>query len=245
MNLHSDLHADLQSLLAVWELDLVIDAARAQAQKLAADVVSRRAVVQHAQAEVTRLDQHRSALAEGARELQARIASYVVRRDRAQRSIDMGTATDFGAVTRQLAQCAEIVDEAELSLLENMEAVEVAEASQATAAEALELAQASLAKATALQQEQHPVLSARVKEVHPRREVAFLEVNPAHKGPYRTLRAKRRPALAPMVGDTCSACHVSSSAQKAIEARLGKRVHSCPGCGAFLLPEVPSEEAEG
>lgn len=230
------MHPDLVAVSNVWQVDSSLDRLRAEHEGLTGAVA--RATEARARAEKTR-DEARAALdalVKSDRENGRELDSYVQKRDATRRMIDGGTAPDYAAAERQLAQCAAKVDELETSGLEILERIDGAKATLAAAEKALAKADEELRDARGALTARDAPIRAEMAALAPKREAAWAELPHVLRDPYADLRRRKRPVLVNVVEGSCSVCHMRVPPQKAIEVQLGRATHTCVGCQAFLLP---------
>ncbi|MDP2309801.1 MAG: hypothetical protein Q8P18_27525 [Pseudomonadota bacterium] len=230
------MHPDLAAISNVWQADVRVDTLRAEHEHLVATVTT--AIQAHKDAVAARdaakiaLDTVRSSERVNNRELD----SYAQKRDVTKRMLDDGSAPNYAIAERQLANCIALVDELEtkgLDLLDGIDkaTVALAEAEKArVGAEADERAarQALAARDAPLRVELTAALQAR--------ERVWSELPPLYHDSYSELRRRKRVALVNVDDGSCSACHMRVAPQKLNEVLMKKAVHTCVGCGGYLLP---------
>lgn len=231
------MHPDLVAISNVWQADSAIDRLKAEHEGLTA--ASAKAAEARARAEAER-DAARAALdavVKAERENGRELDSYVQKRDTTRRMIDQGTAPDYAAAERQLAQCTAKVDELETSGLELLDGLDAARATLAAAEKALAAADEEAKAAKAALAARDPGIRTEMAAAIPRREAAWAELPNDYRGPYGELRRRKRVALVNVEeGGSCAVCHMRIAPQKVNEVRLARGVHTCPGCGGFVLP---------
>jgi hypothetical protein len=220
----------------VWQADVRVDTLKAEHERLSAvvaaaiqaqkDALAARDAAKIALDAVKAEDRHNS------RELD----SYVQKRNATKKMIDEGAAPDYAAAERQLARCRELVDELETTGLELIDRVEAATAALAAAEDAC--VKAALAEREAKQAlaARDPGLRIELGAALKDREAAWAELPVDYRIPYSDLRRRKRVALVNVVDGICSTCHMAVAPQKVNEVQMKRAVHTCVGCGGYLLP---------
>lgn len=230
------MHADLVALSNLWQSDATIDSLKAEHEGLSAAVKAGAEARAGADVALTSARAALDAVRVQQRGTNRELDEYVGKRDATRRMIDGGTAPDYDAATRQLARCAEIVDQLETRALEELEAEDAARAALAAAEEAVATATRRHEEARAALTARDAPIRAELAAVLPRREEAWAALPPDLRAPYTELRRKKRRALVNTVDGICQSCSMRVPANKVNEVALHKAVHACPGCGGFLLP---------
>ncbi len=243
-----DLHPDILAVQRVYVLDSRIDEAIASITRL--EDAIRKAVARVRAGRQTR-ESVKAELAEVDKEearLEKRIDAYTAKRDKTQQIIDAGQAPDFLVAQSQLQQCAAIVDDSELELLEVMEAKETIQARLAKVEAQLGIEDGRLKQARGSRDVGRPPLESLVKELRPKRAAAWKLLPTDLRGGYETLRKKKQPVLVSLLDGVCTHCHIEARAQTVIEVVDQKTAHRCRGCSGFVLDaretEPPEEELE-
>ena len=238
------MHHELSSILRLWEHDCSVDAVRAQATALKAEVdridQSMNVLAEELQALGLEKEKHATRQAEIQRELDR----YVVRRDRSKELLRGGHSLDFGTVQKQLEQCSAKVDELELMLLEVMEAREQCGARIDQNNGAREAAVASREAAHAHWVSQGGKLRVELEAIWPTRQAAAAELSRDQLVRYEDFRKKTVVPVARISGKTRDSCHVVVANHLRIEVTNGKRLHACRGCRRWLLHHVEIEELD-
>jgi predicted nucleic acid-binding Zn-ribbon protein len=229
-------HPDLVAISNLWQVDHQNDQLREEHERLAGATRAAAATLKAAEAStaaaVGEVERVRGATRSNDREL----ADYVDKRDRTRKMIDTGTAPDYGAAERQLAQVLEIVDRLETNALELLEATENAAATLAEAKRDEEKATAALAEARAALAARDAPIRAELTELIARRPPLLAEVPAELRSTYAQLRQRKRPALVNTADNTCRTCQTRIPTQRVVETTFARAIHNCPGCGAWLLP---------
>ncbi|MFZ5476559.1 MAG: zinc ribbon domain-containing protein [Myxococcota bacterium] len=230
------MHPDLVALSNVWQPDAASDRLRSEHESLTTAVARASEALKQAEAAKAAAAQALDALQKEERAVARELDGYVQKRDTTRKMIDGGTAPDYAAAERQLAQCSAKVDELETSALELMEKLDAARAEVKATTAATAKAGEVLAAARAALGARDASLRAELAEAQKRREAAFAELPHDLRTPYLEQRRRKRPALVNVVEGICSHCHMRIPPQKLNETVLHRAVHACPGCGGYLLP---------
>jgi predicted nucleic acid-binding Zn-ribbon protein len=231
------MHADLVAISNLWAADSTIDRLRAEHEVLTAAVRGAMEQLTRAEAAIVAAGSLRDKVVADTRANDRELAGYVEKRDRTRKMIETGSAPDYAAAERQLAQCLAIVDELETKALELMEAADAAKSALATAEKEKEKIAGQLDAARRALAGRDGPIRAELTEAAVRSKVAAGELPDDYRVPYAELRRKKRPALINISATgTCSHCSTKLPAQKVVEAQMGRAVNACPGCGGWMLP---------
>lgn len=230
------MHADLVAISNLWQLDHRNDELRAEHEGLSTAARAAVAALAAAEALVASTTTEREELLGRARRNDRELADYAEKRDRTRRMIDEGTAPDYAAAERQLKQVLEIVDRLETASLEFMEQIEAADKALATCRAAVEACKATSAAARLALQGRDAPIRAELTEVMKQREPVAAVLPAEYRGAYAQLRQKKRAALVNTKENMCQSCQTRIPAQRVVETAMGTAVHTCPGCGGWLLP---------
>ncbi|MES2639828.1 MAG: hypothetical protein V4850_10110 [Myxococcota bacterium] len=230
------MHPDLAAISNLWQADVRVDTLRAEHERLVSGVTG--AIQAHKDAVAAR-DAAKAALAEAKaaeRVNNRELDSYAQKRDATKRMIDDGSAPNYAAAERQLANCIALVDELETKGLDLLDAVD-------TTTAALAAAEKGLVDAVAAEKDARQALGARDAAIRVEltaalqvREGAWAELPHDYQIPYGDLRRRKRVALVNVDDGSCSVCHMRVAPQKLNEVMMKKAVHTCVGCGGYLLP---------
>ena len=231
------MHIDLVAICNVWSADSSIDRLRAEHEALANAARTGVSTLAEAEGSLVAATRHRDALALQTRANDRELSGYVEKRDRTRTMINTGTAPDYAAAERQLAQVIVIVDQLETKSLELMDALDAGVASvvaaeklRAKAVTALAEARMALGARDAPIREEITVFSARQK-------LAAAELPPDYRGAYAEQRRRKRPAVTnTKEGGICVNCGMKARPQLLSEVQMDRAVHACTGCGAWFLP---------
>ena len=139
----------------------------------------------------------------------------------------LSTATDKSLV---------IIDELETKGLELLDVLEAAERTLKTTVKAQGEAEKVLADAKAALAARDGAIRTELAALTKPRAAAWAELPPDYHAPYQELRRRKRRALVNTVDGVCTQCSMKVPAQKLNEIQLGRAVHTCPGCQAYVLP---------
>ena len=225
-----------------------IDSDIAAARKMLADMIAAvRSTTALVAAENETLAKTGEALAKALdeeRKLSRRMEEYVIRRDRTQKLIDEGKAPDFQSANRQLQQCAAIVDDLELEVLEAMELREELEAEVATITERLAATRAKDSSGRSAYRDASPGLKKTVTELTARRPPFLERLNPDERRIYTNLHDAGNAAMTHIEHGVCQDCNREVPQQALLEVESGKRIHRCRGCGRFFFSVIHPESEE-
>ncbi|MDP2314242.1 MAG: hypothetical protein Q8P41_15170 [Pseudomonadota bacterium] len=230
------MHPDLVAISNLWQADVRVDSLRAEHERLVATVNA--AIQTHKDAVVARdaakavLDATKAEERVNSRELD----SYVQKRDATKRMIDDGSSPNYAATERQLANCIALVDELETKGLDLLDRLDAATAGLAAAEKALATAEADERAARQALGARDASLRVDLTAALRAREVVWGELPFDYQTPYSELRRRKRVALVNVEEGNCTVCHMRVAPQKLNEVQMKRAVHTCVGCGGYLLP---------
>lgn len=230
------MHPDLVAISNLWQTDVRVDTLRAEHEHLVATVTG--AIQAHKDAVAAR-DAAKVALEKAKTEERVNnreLDSYAQKRDATKRMIDDGSAPNYAAAERQLANCIALVDELETKGLDLLDAVDAATAALAAAEKARVDADAAERAARQALAARDAPLRVELTAAMQAREGAWAELPHDYQVPYSDLRRRKRVALVNVDDGSCSVCHMRVAPQKLNEVLLKRAVHTCVGCGGYLLP---------
>ncbi len=163
------------------------------------------------------------------------ITVWTAARASTQRALDAG-AGDWQTNERQLAAAAARIGALEDQGLQLLEAIEAGELAAQKAAREVTAAEAGHAASAQVRASTLPALEAARDAARGRRDVAAAELPSEYREPYADVRRRRRPALVNVFEGVCSSCSLRVPAMRVAEALDGRAVHTCPGCGGWILP---------
>ena len=178
--------------------------------------------------------------------VQVQLDRYIVRRDKSAKLLEGGSALDFLTVQRQLEQCTEKVEDLEMQVLEIMERRDELKKQLSALATDTETAQADRETAHATWLHDGRILAKELGELEPARAAAWADLAGEHRSQYGDMRRRNKAVTAEIISDSCSECHVSIQSQVGLEVRQGRRLHTCRGCGRWLVlpPEVDEQPTD-
>jgi predicted nucleic acid-binding Zn-ribbon protein len=230
------LHPDLVAISNVWQADVRVDTLKAEHERLSADVaqavLAQKDAIAARDAAKATLDATKAEERANTRELD----SYVQKRNATRKMIDEGTAPDYAAAERQLARCRELVDELETKGLDLLDRLEAGTAGLAAAEDARKKAEIAEREARQALAARDPGLRVELGAALQQREQGWSELPIDYRIPYGELRRRKRIALVNVVDNTCVVCHMRVPPQKVNEVQMKRAVHTCVGCGGYLLP---------
>ncbi len=230
------MHPDLVAISNLWQLDHQNDRLREEHERLATAVRAAAAALKAAEATTLGATAERDRVTTATRANDRELADYADKRERTRKMIDTGTAPDYPAAERQLAQVLEIVDRLETVALELLDSAEIAATALAAAGREQAQAVTALADArVALGARDAPIRS-ELTELIAKRPPLADEVRAELRATYAQLRQRKRPALVNTVENMCQTCQTRIPTQRVVETTLARAIHNCPGCGAWLLP---------
>jgi predicted nucleic acid-binding Zn-ribbon protein len=234
--------------LDLWDLfkvDREMDSLKAEAGQLAQDVRALRAQLAALQARGTALTSELEVALSNERALNRKLADYANKRDRTRSLIETGSAPDFDAAQRQLAQLLALHDETETEALEAMEARELVEEALAEAASDASKTEAAAAAAKERETTRRPEIAARYGALKPRHAGFAKKLTNAHLSRFQELKRKGVKPVVNLVDGTCPQCHIEPPPMTLVDvARGSTRVNACRGCGAFFFEIEETETGE-
>ncbi len=230
------MHPELVLISNLWQIDHQCDLLRAEHEALANAVRAADAAVKAVEAQLAAIAVQRDEAIQSTRKNDRELADYLDKRDRTRKMIDTGTAPDYAAAEKQLAQVLEIVDRLETAALELMEAVEAVEQARASAQRELELGKQVLVAARAALGARDAPIRAELTELLECRPDAADDLPVDYRSAYAYQRQRKRPALVNTRDQMCQSCQTRIPGQRIVETTLARAVHTCPGCAGWLLP---------
>lgn len=230
------MHPELVAISAVWQPDHLIDTLKAEHEALSAAVAGALREQESAAGAVREAVARLEALRKEERTNAREIESYTQKRDVTLRMIETGTAPDYAAAERQLQSCRELVDQYETRALELMEAIDGVESERRAGVERERRAAVVLEDARAALKRRDAPLRAEMAAAIERRNAAWAALPAEYRGPYAEQRRKKRPAMVNSHEGACAVCGARIAPQRLVETQLARAVHTCVGCGAWILP---------
>jgi predicted nucleic acid-binding Zn-ribbon protein len=230
------LHPDLVAISNVWQRDAVNDQLRAEHEGLSSAVAAATRELTAATAAATAAAAALEAAKKDERANSRSLDEYGQKRDSTRKMIDGGTTPDYAASTRQLEKILVIIDELETKGLELLDVLEGSERTLKTTLKAQGEAEKVLADAKAALAARDGAIRTELAALTKPRAAAWAELPADYHAPYQELRRRKRRALVNTVDGVCTQCSMRVPAQKVNEIQLGRAVHTCPGCQAYVLP---------
>ncbi len=230
------MHPDLVAISNLWQADVTIDRLKAEIEGLIRGETRGAQRVEEATAaatttKTTQLDVRKKVLAN-----EQDLNSFTQVRDRTRAMLSDGSAPNYAAAERQLVAAAARIDTLETEGLELLEALDVAVAAQKAAEAEKVAALAALAAAReARASREAAARSELVDATGAQLDVAKLLPHDL-RAPYAELRRKRRPALVNVAEGVCVSCQTLVPPHRSNEVKMSRALHSCAGCGGYLLP---------
>lgn len=231
------MHVDLALISNLWSADSGMDRLRAEHESLANAVRTGVTTLAQAETDLAAAIKHRDAETLKTRANDRELSGYLGQRDRTRTMIETGTAPDYAAAERQLAQVLVIIDQLETKALELMESVEAAVKALADAEKSKSKAVAALAEARAALAARDAPIRAELTALAVRQKAAAAELPGDYRGAYAEQRRRKRPAITNTnEGGICANCGMKARPQLLSEVAMDRAVHACAGCGAWFLP---------
>ena len=230
------MHRDLVEVSNVWQCDSRIDALKAEHEALNRAIKAAELALESATQSVAQADQALTSAKAADRANTRELDSYTEKRTSTRQMIDTGTAPDYAAAERQLANVIARIDALENSGLELLDRLEAAQALAKATERERASAEAALAAAKADLASKDGPIRKELGEILPRREAAWEHMHPELKPMYQDQRRKKKRALVNVVEKTCSVCSTFVPPQVWLDTDSGKEAHRCTGCGGWILP---------
>lgn len=230
------MHPDIVQVSNVWQCDVKIDALKAEHEGLTRAIKTGEAALAAAEAGAVAAQAALAAAKAAERANTRELDSYTEKRTATREMINTGTAPDYAAAERQLANVVARIDALENSGLELIDAVESAAEAAHQAERAKRRATEDLAAARAALAARDAPLRKELGDVLPLREAAWDELHPELRPQYFDQRRKKKKALVNVVEKACSACSTFVPPQVWLDTEAGREAHRCTGCGGWILP---------
>lgn len=230
------MHPDLVAISNLWQADAAMDRLKAEIETLIRNETRGAELLASTTAAETTaaaaLAAHRDKVRANERDLDAVTRT----RDNTRRMIDAGTAPNYAAAERQLAQTTARADQLETEGLELLDTLDTLTREARATQEEREKAQKALAAAREARAAREAAARAELLAAAPHQAEMAKALPLDWRSQYAELRRKRRPALVNVDDGVCVTCQTLVPAHRTNEVRLGRAVHTCAGCGGFLLP---------
>ena len=236
------MHRELSSILQLWQHDCSVDSIRARGAELKGNIERLDREIEQLLEAAVLIEKAEGELALEQASVQRELDRYVVRRDRAKELLRGGHSLDFGTVQKQYDQCSQKVDELEMTVLQFMEDRDTCAQQTEENTSARIQSEADRRQAQEQWLNEGSELRAELEKLWPIRQHAAAELTREQRVRYEDFRNRQVSPVAFIADKTCGACHVVVANHLRMEVANGKRLHTCRGCGRWLLPpEVPDE----
>lgn len=242
----SAMPSDLSVLLELQELDQRNDELTKEIENLP----------KHVEAIQSRLESHRQALAKTEetlaengkerRQLEGQVGDHKIKISKLQDQMaGARTNAQYHAFQHEIQFCRDRIDECELQILETMEAAEILEANVAKAQAELQQEEAKVANDVSRANARIEADRRERTEKRAARNELTAEVPPPTMRTYERIRKASGRAVAGVVGEDCSACHVRVRPKFLQDLRhIDQGILTCESCGLILyIPDPPEEVA--
>ena len=238
------MHPDLVLIVNLWDLDQQVDEAKDRAAALKAEVTNTQERIGAMTAQMEQLGEQVVGILEKEAGVQAELDKYIMRTQRTRALLDGHKAVDFMTVEKQLAQCQERVSALEDELLELMTARETLQ-EESNECE-VRRGQLSTKKDQAHERwvAEGQEIRAHLEQVWPNRQAAAELLNRELAKRYTGFRQRTLVPVTTVQNKFCRACNVSVQDQMRLEVQAGRRIHTCRGCGRWLLPREEEDDTE-
>jgi len=236
------LHPDLQIILDLWSLDDRVDRSRQQAAALKGAVSRIDEQLRSTADEIHGVSIELEQLGHDEAERNRSLSRYIERRDRAARLLEGGQALDFVSVQKQVDQCGEHVDRLESEILDLMEQREMLVEKGAELEGRSESLMDEKGRAHQKWVVDGRIIRAEIDAVWPERQALHHKLNRELATKYDGFRTRSLVPVAVIGEEACTQCHVVVQGQMRIEVNSGRRLHTCRGCGRWLVPAADEEQ---
>ena len=239
----------LDGLLALQEIDVRI----AELEVRSAEIPKRRSEVSR---DITALEEERSGLADGVergrldrRALETDLEAQQGRRARYEAQLnEVKTNVAYSALLTEIQTAKRTIGELEGQILDLMTVREESERRIGEIDAELEVKRAAAADALEDLEREAAEVERALEADRTRRQAALTGVDKRLLMLYDRLRKARRfPALVPLRGQACGACHNRMPPQVIQEIRHSGSLHVCEACGVLVYAEseAPAEARSG
>jgi len=228
-------HADLVAISNLYAADRAIDTLRGEHESLSSAVRAARDAVASAEASVKLNEGAVATVVAAQRATDRELEDYIDKKKRAQKLIDTG-AGDYAAAERQVAQCAAIIDQLETRSLELMDQRDGAESVLVSSRRELAGRQAELEAARGKLAARDAPIRAELAAAFEHQRAVSPQLPASYRLHYDDLRRRKRIVLINVDDGCCSACAMRIPPQKFVEVQKFRAVHTCVGCGGYILP---------
>ena len=233
--------SEISVLLGIQELDQRIGELTREIDNLPKHVAAIKArLAAHRQA----LERTQAILAENGKErrhLESKVGDHKQKIAKLQDQMDGArTNEQFRAFQHEIQFCKEAIDQFEERILENMEQAETLQANVSQAVADLKVEEAKVAKDVEAASERIEADKQERVRKQSDRDSAVGQVSSATMQVYERIRKARGTAVAPVIDESCGACHVRVRPKFLQDLRhLTDGVFTCESCGLIVfLPDV-------
>ena len=232
----SAMPSEISVLLRVQELDQRIGELTSEIDNLPRHVASIKA---HLAAHRQALERTQAILAENGKErrhLESQVGDHKQKIAKLQDQMNGAkTNEQFRAFQHEIQFCKDAIDQFEERILENMEQAETLQTNVSKAVADLDVEEAKVARDV-------KVASARIEtdkqertQKQLDRKAAVAQVSPSTMQAYERIRRVRGTAVAPVIDESCGACHVRVRPKVLQDLRhLTDRIFTCESCGLIV-----------
>jgi predicted nucleic acid-binding Zn-ribbon protein len=142
---------------------------------------------------------------------------------------------DLLTLQRELAEVRERLTEADDAELGLMEEAEAAEAAAAAAAATVTAIEGERSAAAGDEQARLEALRAEIGELEKDRAAVARALPPAELALYTRLAVRLRPAVAPLMGDSCGGCKLPLGVREVRAAKTGSELVQCSNCDRVVV----------
>lgn len=237
------MHADLDRLIRLQQIDSAADAARrriadhpALVQSLDARLASATEALAAAKAKVAENQAARRAVEKDLATVQGRLSKFK------DQLMDVKTNKEYTAMLKEIEAAQNEVRRFEDLILERMLAHDELAATEKTAETRLAADKAAIAAERRQIEEETARMQRQLEETTSARASLVTEVTQTLLWTYETVRERRGTAVVEIKGGYCSACHVRIRPQVANELRRNEIIFQCESCKRILYfpPQGPT-----
>ena len=239
--------SEISVLLGIQELDQRIGKLTREIDNLPKHVASITArLAAHRQA----LERTQAILAENSKErrhLESKVGDQRQKIAKLQDQMDGArTNEQFRAFQHEIQFCKDAIDQFEERILENMEQAETLQANVSQAAADLKVEEANVARDVEVASERIEADKQERSRKQLDRDSAARQVSSSTMQVYERIRKARGTAVAPVIDESCGACHVRVRPKFLQDLRhLTDSVFTCESCGLIVfLPTALDHEVQ-
>lgn len=229
------MHADLDRLIRLQQIDQAADAARrrvadhpALVESLDARLASSTEALESAKAKLAENQSSRRAVEKDLATVQGRLSKFK------DQLMDVKTNKEYTAMLKEIEAAQNEVRRFEDLILERMLAHDELAATEKKAQAQLAADKAVIAAERKQIEEETARMERQMEETTTARARVVAEVSSGLLWTYETVRERRGSAVAEIKGGYCSACHVRMRPQAANELRRNEIIFQCESCSRIL-----------